>query len=92
MADIYSPWMASSEEDVTEKGFVLPEYGEMYAEAQGELESESDSASDSNEPATPAEAVTEGAGGMHESLKMALATINQQSTVINRLLAQLQGE
>jgi hypothetical protein len=35
MADIYSPWMAGPEEDVTDMGMVTPEYMEMQ---QGESE------------------------------------------------------
>jgi hypothetical protein len=42
MPDISSPWMYSSEEDVTEFGLVTPEFQEMAMEAQGEGESESE--------------------------------------------------
>lgn len=88
MADIYSPWMAGSEEDVTTMGLATPEYMEMYAEAQAgpgseaEVEMETEPEIETPEP----ESATD------DAMKMALATINQQSTVINQLLAQLRGD
>lgn len=80
MADTYSPWMASSDEDITDGGLATPEYAEMYAEAQAGSETEAQA------PEMEAE------GGMHEAMTMALQTINQQSNVINQLMAQLKGE
>lgn len=90
MADIYSPWMAGSEEDVTTMGLATPEYMEMYAEAQagpgseasGEMETEPEMESPDSEQQA----------GMHAAMQMAMQTINQQSSVIQSLMAQLKGE
>lgn len=95
MADIYSPWMAGSEEDVTTMGLATPEYMEMYAEAQAgpgseasvEMETEPE-VEDSGGEADTGDS-TEMQSGMHEAMKMALQTINQQSSVIQSLLATL---
>lgn len=89
MADIYSPWMASPEEDETTMGLVTPEYMEMYAEAQAGPGSEA-SVEMETEPEVK-DPEMEQQDGMHEAMQMALQTINQQSSVIQTLMAQLKG-
>ena len=97
MADIYSPWMAGSEEDVTTMGLATPEYMEMYAEAQAgpgseasvEMETEPEMEDSSGEAGAVS---TDGEGsGMHSAMQMALKTINQQSLVMQSLMEQLKG-
>lgn len=100
MATIYSPWMAGAEEDVTDQGFVTSAYMGMQ---QGEVNDVEDEGSSSPEaepgeemPGQPEEDAGESEdssmqGGMHEAMKMALETINQQSNVISALMAQLKG-
>ena len=101
MATVYSPWMAGGEEDVTIKGLLTPAYMNMQ---QGEMNDVEDEGSSTPE-AEPGEEMPGQAeedtgesedsgvqGGMHEAMKMALETINQQSNVINTLMAQLKGE
>lgn len=90
MADIYSPWMAGSEEDVTTMGLATPEYMEMYAEAQAGPGSEA-SVEMETEPEMESPESEQG-DGMHSAMQMALQTINQQSSVIQSLMAQLKGE
>ncbi len=95
MADIYSPWAAGSEEDVTTMGLATPEYMEMYAEAQAgpgseaSVEMETEPEIETPEFEADAGDSTEMQTGMHEAMKMALQTINQQSSVISQLLATL---
>ena len=101
MATVYNPWMAGSEEDVTMRGLLTPAYMDMQ---QGEMSDVEDEGSSSPEaepgeemPGQPEEDTgeSEDSGmqdGMHEAMKMALQTINQQSNVINQLMAQLKGE
>ena len=97
MADVYSPWLAGSEEDVTTMGLATPEYMEMYAEAQAgpgseasvEMETEPEMEDSSEGDAATGE---ESQSGMHAAMQMALQTINQQSSVIQSLMAQLKGE
>lgn len=89
MADIYSPWMAASEEDVTTMGLATPEYMEMYAEAQAGPGSEA-SVEMETEPEIETPESEQG-DGMKEAMQMALQTINQQSSVIQSLMAQLKG-
>ena len=98
MAPIYNPWMAGGEEDVTMKGLLTPAYMDMQ---QGEMNDVEDEGSSSPEaepgeelPGQPEEDAGESEdsgmqGGMHEAMKMALQTINQQSSVIQSLLATL---
>lgn len=90
MADIYSPWMAASEEDVTDMGLVTPEYMEMYAEAQAGPGSEASVEMETEPGIETPESGSE--SGMKEAMQMALQTINQQSSVIQTLMAQLKGE
>lgn len=90
MADVYSPWMAGSEEDVTTMGLATPEYMEMYAEAQAGPGSEA-SVEMETEPEMESPESEQG-DGMHSAMQMALQTINQQSSVIQSLMAQLKGE
>ena len=90
MADIYSPWMAASEEDVTDMGLVTPEYAEMYAEAQAGPGSEAEVEMETEPEIETPESDSE--SGMKEAMQMALQTINQQSSVIQSLMAQLKGE
>lgn len=87
MADIYSPWAAGSEEDVTTMGLATPEYMEMYAEAQAGPGSKA-SVEMETEPEVK-DPEMEQQGGMHEAMQMALQTINQQSAIINQLLTTL---
>lgn len=95
MADIYSPWMAGSEEDVTSMGLATPEYMEMYAEAQAGPGSEAEVEMETEpEIETPEESADTGdsiemQGGMHSTMQLALQTINQQSSVISQLLASM---
>lgn len=96
MADIYSPWMAGSEEDVTTMGLATPEYMEMYAEAQAGPGSEASVEMETEpevEDSSEGDAATEEASqsGMHSAMQMALKTINQQSSVIQSLMEQLKG-
>ena len=98
MATVYNPWMAGGEEDVTMKGLLTPAYMDMQ---QGEMNDVEDEGSSSPEaepgeelPGQPEEDTGESEdtgmqGGMHEAMKMALQTINQQSSVIQSLLATL---
>ena len=98
MATVYNPWMAGGEEDVTMKGLLTPTYMDMQ---QGEMNDVEDEGSSSPEaepgeemPGQPEEDTGESEdsgmqGGMHEAMKMALQTINQQSSVIQSLLATL---
>ena len=90
MADIYSPWMAGAEKDVTDEGFVTPEYMDMM---QGESEDEGSSTSEAEPgeemPGQPEE--DSGEDPMKSALQMALQTINQQFSVIQTLMAQLKG-
>ena len=98
MATVYNPWMAGGEEDVTVKGLLTPAYMDMQ---QGEMNDVEDDGSSSPEaepgeemPGQPEEDVGESEdsgmqGGMHEAMKMALETINQQSSVIQSLLTTL---
>ena len=98
MATVYSPWMAGGEEDVTMKGLITPAYMDMQ---QGEMNDVEDEGSSSPEaepgeemPGQPEEDTGESEdsgmqGGMHEAMKMALQTINQQSSIIQSLLATL---
>jgi hypothetical protein len=72
-----SPWMYSSEEDVTDFGLVTPEYQEMAMEAQGMSEEDSGE-SESEGPET-------------ELLSQALSTIQTQSETINKLLDMMRG-
>ena len=98
MATVYNPWMAGGEEDVTMKGLLTPAYMDMQ---QGEMNDVEDEGSSSPEaepgeemPGQPEEDAGESEdsgmqGGMHEAMKMALQTINQQSSVIQSLLTAL---
>ena len=98
MATVYNPWMAGGEEDVTMKGLLTPAYMDMQ---QGEMNDVEDEGSSSPEaepgeelPGQPEEDTGESEdtgmqGGMHEAMKMALQTINQQSSVIQSLLTAL---
>lgn len=98
MATVYNPWMAGGEEDVTMKGLLTPAYMDMQ---QGEMNDVEDEGSSSTEaepgeemPGQPEEDAGESGdsgmqGGMHEAMKMALQTINQQSSVIQSLLTAL---
>ena len=98
MATVYNPWMAGGEEDVTMKGLLTPAYMDMQ---QGEMNDVEDEGSSSTEaepgeemPGQPEEDTGESEdsgmqGGMHEAMKMALQTINQQSSVIQSLLTAL---
>lgn len=100
MAQVYSPWMAGGEEDVTDQGFVTSAFMDMQ---QGEANDAEDEGSSSSEaepgeemPGQPEEDTGESEdssmqSGMHEAMKMALATINQQFNVISTLLTQLKG-
>jgi hypothetical protein len=71
-----SPWMYSSEEDVTDFGLVTPEYQEMAMEARGEEEDSGESESE---------------GPESELLSQALSTIQTQSETINKLLDMMRG-
>ena len=70
-----SPWMYSSEEDVTDFGLVTPEYMEMAMEARGEAEEEPEA------PESPES----------EIMTQALSTIQTQSETINKLLDLMRG-
>ena len=99
MAQVYSPWMTSDEEDMTVKGLITPAYmsmqqGEMDQEDEGTGGSEAEPGEEmpgQPEEDTGSEAESEGKDGMKEAMKMALQTINQQSSVIQNLMAQLKG-
>ena len=87
MADIYSPWMASEEEDVTTNGLVTPEFMEMYAEAQEgpgaeavvDMETEPELV---DMPQAMPEANS-------ELMQQAMSTMQQQSNIIDKLLTML---
>lgn len=87
MADIYSPWMASEEEDVTTQGLVTPEFMEMYAEAQdgpgaeAELDMETTPVMETAAPEANSELMAQ-----------AMSTMQQQATIIDKLLKALTGE
>ena len=96
MAAVYSPWMTSDEEDMTIKGLITPAYmGMQQGESDTEDENSGGSEAEPGEemPGQPEEDTgePEAEGGMHEAMTMALQTINQQSNVINQLMAQLKG-
>lgn len=93
MATVYNPWMAGGEEGVTDQGFVTSAYMDMQ---QGEMNDVEDEGSSSPEaepgeelPGQPEE--DSGEDPMKSAMQMALQTINQQSNVINQLMAQLKG-
>lgn len=90
MADIYSPWMASEEEDVTTQGLVTPEYMEMYAEAQvgpgAEAALDMETAPELEPP------LPEMPEANSELMAQAMSTMQQQATIIDKLLKALTGE
>ena len=94
MADIYSPWAAGSEEDVTTMGLVTPEYMEMYAEAQAgpgseaEMEMETEPEVEDSEPEAEMPEVSD---PMKEHMSMAMETMQQQANVISKLMTMLTG-
>jgi hypothetical protein len=89
MADIYSPWLASSEEDVTSMGLITPEYLEMYAEAQegpgaeAELELETEPEIETPEPESEPN---------HELMMQAMSTMQKQADTISMLLSMMTGQ
>ena len=98
MATVYNPWMAGGEEDVTMKGLITPAYMDMQQGEMSDVEDEGSSTPEAEPgeelPGQPEEDAGESEdsgmqGGMHEAMKMALETINQQSTIINQLLTTL---
>ena len=98
MATIYNPWMAGGEDDVTMKGLLTPAYMDMQQGEMNDVEDEGSSSPEAEpgeeQPGQPEEDTGESEdssmqGGMHEAMKMALQTINQQSSVIQSLLAAM---
>lgn len=83
MAEIYNPWQFSGEESVLEDGLATPAYQEQADTVEDAMEGEgSDSEMEDGEGGK--------AGGGHaDMMAQALSTIQQQSTLISSLMAQL---
>lgn len=95
MATVYNPWMAGGEEDVTMKGLLTPTYMDMQQGEMNDVEDEGSMTAEAEPgeemPGQPEEDSAQH-GGMHGAMQMALQTINQQSSLIATLMAQLKGE
>lgn len=79
-----SPWMYSEEEDVTDFGFVAPEYQEMAAEARDE------------EVEILPPGVTENSGSAEgepnaELMAQAMSTMQKQADIISKLMTMMVG-
>lgn len=88
MANIYSPWMAGSEEDVTNMGLVTPEYLEMYAEAEAGPGSEAEIEMETEPEIELPESESE---PNSEFISQAMSTMQAQADAITALTSMLTG-
>lgn len=85
MAAIYNPWQFSGQESELEDGLATPVYLEQADTIEDAME-----APEVGESEMP-EGEDGGAGGHGDMMAQALNTIQQQSTLISNLMAQLTG-
>lgn len=87
MAAIYNPWQFSGQESELEDGLATPVYLEQADTVEDAMEGETDAPEMEDDAGMEDEG---GEGGGHaDMMAQALNTIQQQSTLISSLMAQL---